>query len=194
MTVVDTRILYPPFRKPPHDGVPLLGGQASVQQADLVFREHRAPKVFGHGRGRRPQVETFGLLDERVDNIGLRLSNFAAHHVVGLFAAFFAEQDGFHRQRPGGSSSRVDRSRSPYSVMARVRGIGVAVITSTSGRRPFCRQAGSLHDAEAVLLVDNDHAEAVELYVLVQQGVGADQYGYVAVSDALQELLGGCGF
>ena len=32
---------------------------------------------------------------------------------------------------PGGSSSITDTSRSPYRVMARVRGLGVAVITST---------------------------------------------------------------
>ena len=35
--------------------------------------------------------------------------------------------------RPGGSSSRTLTSRSPYTVIAAVRGIGVAVITSTSG-------------------------------------------------------------
>ena len=32
---------------------------------------------------------------------------------------------------PGGSSSMTDTSKSPYRVMARVRGIGVAVITRT---------------------------------------------------------------
>jgi hypothetical protein len=35
--------------------------------------------------------------------------------------------------RPGGSSSSTLTSRSPYTVMAAVRGMGVAVITSTSG-------------------------------------------------------------
>ena len=34
---------------------------------------------------------------------------------------------------PGGISSITDTSRSPYRVMARVRGMGVAVITSTCG-------------------------------------------------------------
>ena len=51
-----------------------------------------------------------------------------------------------------------------------------------------------MHDAEAVLLVDNDHAEAVELHVLIQQGVGADQNGYFAVGDALQEFLAAAAF
>ena len=36
--------------------------------------------------------------------------------------------------RPGGSSSSTDMSRSPYKVSARVRGMGVADITSTCGR------------------------------------------------------------
>jgi hypothetical protein len=35
--------------------------------------------------------------------------------------------------RPGGNSSSTLTSRSPYTVMAAVRGMGVAVITNTSG-------------------------------------------------------------
>ena len=40
--------------------------------------------------------------------------------------------------RPGGISSITLTSRSPYIVIASVRGIGVAVITRTSGVTPFC--------------------------------------------------------
>ena len=78
--------------------------------------------------------------------------------------------------RPGGSSSSTLTSRSPYTVIAAVRGIGVAVITSTSGTAPpgLLPQRGALLDAEAVLLVDDDHAEAVERHALLDQGVGAD--------------------
>ena len=39
--------------------------------------------------------------------------------------------------RPGGFSSRMLRSMSPYCARARLRGIGVAVITRMSGARPF---------------------------------------------------------
>ena len=39
--------------------------------------------------------------------------------------------------RPGGSSSMTDTSKSPYKVMARVRGIGVAVITKIWGGMPL---------------------------------------------------------
>ena len=61
--------------------------------------------------------------------------------------------------------------------IAAVRGIGVAVITSTSGcGRRFRSCAGqqcALFDAEAVLLVDHDDAEAGERRVAVEQRVGA---------------------
>ena len=63
--------------------------------------------------------------------------------------------------------------------MAAVRGIGVAVITSTSGTtRPatLFPECGPLLDAEAVLLVDHHHAEGPEGHRLGEQGVGADQH------------------
>ena len=40
-------------------------------------------------------------------------------------------------ERPGGISSITERSRSPYRVIARVRGIGVAVMTSVLGFSPL---------------------------------------------------------
>ena len=43
--------------------------------------------------------------------------------------------------RPGGISSMMERSRSPYRVSARVRGMGVAVITSRWGVPPFSLRA-----------------------------------------------------
>ncbi len=53
--------------------------------------------------------------------------------------------DGIHvvliGRRPGGISSSTEMSRSPYAVIASVRGMGVAVITSMSGIHPFVRSA-----------------------------------------------------
>ena len=79
-------------------------------------------------------------------------------------------------ERPAGSSVRVETSRSPKTVIATVRGIGVAVITSTCGRRALglLAQRVALLDAEPVLLVDHDQAQVGELHLLVEQGVGAD--------------------
>ena len=39
--------------------------------------------------------------------------------------------------RPGGSSSTMEMSRSPYSISDSVRGMGVADMTSTLGASPF---------------------------------------------------------
>ena len=62
--------------------------------------------------------------------------------------------------------------------IAAVRGIGVAVITSTSGLRlsstALAPQQVALLDAEAVLLVDHRDAEVGELHALVDQRVRAD--------------------
>ena len=73
-------------------------------------------------------------------------------------------------------------SRSPKTTMAAVRGMGVAVMTSRSGSLPrpsvapaLVAQGGPLLDAEAVLLVDDHHAQRVEHHPVGQQGVGADE-------------------
>ena len=57
--------------------------------------------------------------------------------------------------------------------IAAVRGIGVAVITSTSGGVPLRAQEVALLHAEAVLFVDDDNAERGERDALVDEGVGA---------------------
>ena len=59
--------------------------------------------------------------------------------------------------------------------MAAVRGIGVAVITRTSGDVALRPQQVALLDAEPVLLVDHRHAEPRELDASVDQRVGADE-------------------
>ena len=63
-----------------------------------------------------------------------------------------------------------------------MRGIGVAVITSTSGSLPMPLQHRALLDAEPVLLVDDDEAELRERRVAVEQRVRADDDVDVAAS------------
>ena len=77
--------------------------------------------------------------------------------------------------RPGGISRSSDLSRSPYTSIAAVRGIGVAVITSTSGSSPLPPEQRALLDTEPVLLVDHRDAEVAELGVAVEQRVRADE-------------------
>jgi hypothetical protein len=68
----------------------------------------------------------------------------------------------------------VVTSRSPYSVMARVRGMGVAVMTSTSGVTPLPYSNPALLHPELVLLVNHHQAQILEDDPLLDQGVRAD--------------------
>ena len=86
----------------------------------------------------------------------------------------------------------VVTSRSPYTVSASVRGIGVAVMCSTCGARAAAlgavHQRVALLDAEAVLLVDDQQREAGEAHVLLQQRVRADRQPRLAGGDARERL------
>ena len=72
--------------------------------------------------------------------------------------------------------------------IAAVRGIGVAVITSTSGLRSspeaLAAQQVALLDAESMLLVDHRHTEVGELHTLVDEGVRSDDEVDRAVAQA----------
>ena len=57
----------------------------------------------------------------------------------------------------------IDMSRMPTSDMFSVRGIGVAVIVSTSTFLRICLMLLLVRDAEALLLVDDEQAEIPEL-------------------------------
>ena len=77
--------------------------------------------------------------------------------------------------RPGGFSSSTERSMSPYCASVRLRGIGVAVITSRSAALALCAEVHALAHPEAVLLVDDGEAEVAEGDVLLEERVGADE-------------------
>ena len=68
-----------------------------------------------------------------------------------------------------------------------MRGIGVAVITSTSTASPLLRQREPLMHAEAVLLVDDREREIVERDVLLEQRVGADQQVDLAAREPFEQ-------
>jgi hypothetical protein len=71
-------------------------------------------------------------------------------------------------------------------VSASVRGIGVAVISSTSGRSPF-PAARPLRHAEAVLLVDHDEPQRVELDVVLDERMRADDQAGGAALEVRQD-------
>src|SRR3954466_434920 len=75
--------------------------------------------------------------------------------------------------RPAGLPESRETDISPHWVSSRVRGIGVAVITSMSAASPFC-QHQPLRHAEAVLLIHHGKAEVAERHALLEQRMGAD--------------------
>ena len=83
----------------------------------------------------------------------------------------------------GGDASSLT-SRSPKTVSASVRGIGVAVRWRTCGLRPST-SALRCADAEAVLLVDDRDGEVVEVDLLLDQRVRPDDDVRVARGDQL---------
>jgi hypothetical protein len=87
--------------------------------------------------------------------------------------------------RCAGGVAMIERSRSPAIAMLSVRGIGVAVSVSrcTSARS---LQTLLLAHAEALLLVDDDEAEVLELHVFLQQAVGADDHVDLALGQLEQ--------
>ena len=91
--------------------------------------------------------------------------------------------------RPAGSCRIVETSRSPKTVIATVRGIGVAVSTSTCGGSAALQpQRLALLDAEAVLLVDDDEPEVGERHRVADERVRADDDARLARGGAQQRL------
>ena len=77
--------------------------------------------------------------------------------------------------RPAGSSRSVEVSRSPNTVIATVRGIGVAVMTSRCGGvRPLARKASRCSTPNRCCSSTTTSAEVGELHVLLDQRVRAD--------------------
>ena len=73
---------------------------------------------------------------------------------------------------PRGISSSTETSRSPYSAIASVRGIGVAVMTRRCGEiLPFLRREARCSTPKPVLLVDDAQRQVAERDALLDQGM-----------------------
>ena len=70
-----------------------------------------------------------------------------------------------------------------------MRGIGVAVSTSTSTASPFCVKSQPLMHAEAVLLVDDGKREIVKGDVLLKQRMCADKKIDIAERQTIEDVL-----
>ena len=127
-------------------------------------------------RRRRLEIGLLRFLDHRIDDVGLaalrpsRVRRTPARARAPTPAACTVVIG----CRPGGRSSSMLTSRSPYSVSASERGIGVALIEQHVGRLALRRQRRALLHTEAMLLVDGDEAEPREHRALLHQRVRAD--------------------
>ena len=83
------------------------------------------------------------------------------------------------RRSSGGVVSEL-MSRRPSSAMCSVRGMGVAVIVSTSTVARMRLSRSLCSDAEPLLLVDDHQAQVVELHVPAEQAVRADEDVHLA--------------
>ena len=75
------------------------------------------------------------------------------------------------------------------SAISSVRGIGVAVIVSTSTLRAELLQPFLVGDAEALLLVDDQQSQVLEPHVPPQQPVRADHDVHLPERRVLDHLL-----
>ena len=91
--------------------------------------------------------------------------------------------------RPGGRSRTAVTSRSPNCVRARLRGIGVAVITSTCGSPSPALNAARWATPELVLLIHHRHPQPREVHAFLDQGLGADDQFHRAGFDACPQVL-----
>src|SRR6266542_2471431 len=148
----------------PHYALFLGGLHLSVQQADVEFREDLLAEVLVH-LGRVPQIELFGLLDDRINDVSLAaLFDLVADELVNLLAPVFAAH--VRRNRRAARRHLVDD-----------RDFEVAV----NGHRQAARDRrsrhyqdvwvdaapsnfGALQHAEAMLFVDHGEAQAFELH------------------------------
>ncbi len=97
-------------------------------------------------------------------------------------------------RRRCGAVAITEKSRRPSSDIASVRGMGVAVSVSTSTSARKRLQSFFLLHAEAMLFIEDDQAEVVELHILLDQLVRADDDVQLAIGQILQRLrhfLGG---
>ncbi len=89
--------------------------------------------------------------------------------------------------RSAGGDAISETERSPYTVSASVRGIGVAVRCRTCGLRP-CVERRPLLDAEAVLLVDDGDGKIAKLDLALDQCMRPDDDLDVARSEKLPHV------
>ena len=174
-----------------HCALPRGGRQSAVDQADTVLREDDGVE-FLREHGCALQVECFRFLDQRLDDEGLvARAQFGPHAVVGLVAAGHLPDVGNDRPAPGRTLSQFRdieipvRRRRERPGDRRRRHDELVRMESLRGK---CR---ALHDAEAMLLVDDRETQIAERDVLLDQCVRPHHEARTAVRNAGERLAPG---
>ena len=123
-------------REPAHPLGPVGGLHLPVDEVDRDRLQRAGRKTRGLRLG-GARLDRDRALDERADDVRLPAGLHLLDDPAGSRRrASTPGRPREHRVRPGGSSSSTVTSRSPYSVSASERGIGVAVMCSTCGVAP----------------------------------------------------------
>src|SRR5713226_5246050 len=172
-----------------HDFFFFIAGEAAVQEAELELGKNfaREALVFFHGSF---QLE-LGFFDDRINDVALVAGgDFAAEKFPDageMRLAGHARGDGSAAGRQLVENGNVQVAIESERQRARdgrggehedVRGVAVG--------GGFIHQALALEDAEAMLLVNGDEAEAGEGNVVFDEGVGADDELGFAGADAIE--------
>src|SRR6266852_1499716 len=177
------------FAEALHDFFFFVAGEAAVQEAELELGKNfaREALVFFHGGF---QLE-LRFLDDGIDDVALVAGgDFAAEEFPDageMRLAGRARDDG---RAAGGKlieDGNVEVAIESERKRARDgRGGEDEDVRGVAAGGGFVHEALALEDAEAVLLVNGDEAEAGEFDVVLDEGVGADDELGFAGADALE--------
>ena len=163
--------------------------QPPVQQADPVGGKHFLREMVRHLR-RRLEIDLVGLLDQRIDDIGLPPGvELAADELEDLVVPRLRLRGGLDRQPPGRRVAHhrhveiaVHRQRQRSRDRRRRHHEHVGTESLAAQRRP-------LQDAEPMLLVDDDESELMKAHIALHERVRADDEVDAAGFDLGQLLL-----
>jgi len=172
-----------------HHVLLLAGRHAAMEELEVVATEGAVAEVLELLLG-GAHVKRLGFLDERADDVGLLAGVEAlAQERVGVVAFVGlvpACADGLpaggHLVDGGDLEVTVDRE-------GEGAGDGRGGHHQQVGVHALLAEAGTLHHAEPVLLIDDGEAEPGDGYVILKQGVGADDDVGAAMGRIAADLL-----
>ena len=174
-------------RKPSHQGLLFLGGEAAVHEPDGIFGENPFLEPPGVGSGVL-QVEFFRFFNEGIDDIDLpSLFDLFPQVPVEGFPQPSRHTLGSDRFPPGWQL--VDDGQIHVAVQGHGEGAGDGGggHHEDIGRRALADKFQALADPEPVLLVDDDETQVSKGDLFLKKGVGSDDEPGLSRLDGLVE-------